>query len=249
MNELHACCVKAELSALVQMLCSINFSINGMDLRIKCEHAPTAKRIFNLIKERYQAKMQFSVMKKMKLKKNNVYILRVSSHASEILEDLEILTDAGLQAHISKESLSSDCCMRAYLAGAFLAGGSVNAPKTTNYHLEISTSEESHAEFLQALMNEYYLGAKMIKRRNQYVVYIKASDHIGDFLRLMGTSESLFKFEDRYDMVKKGTEDLDNVVVVPSGKFIISAMTFPEYFMKDYVLVNISKKISPKMTV
>ena len=46
MNELHACCVKAELSALVQMLCSINFSINGMDLRIKCEHAPTAKRIF-----------------------------------------------------------------------------------------------------------------------------------------------------------------------------------------------------------
>lgn len=196
MNELHACCVKAELSALVQMLSSINFSINGMDLRIKCEHAPTAKRIFNLIKERYQAKMQFSVMKKMKLKKNNVYILRVSSHASEILEDLEILTDAGLQAHISKESLSSDCCMRAYLAGAFLAGGSVNAPKTTNYHLEISTSEESHAEFLQALMNEYYLGAKMIKRRNQYVVYIKASDHIGDFLRLMGTSESLFKFED-----------------------------------------------------
>ena len=70
MNELHACCVKAELSALVQMLCSINFSINGMDLRIKCEHRPTANRIYNMIKERYQARMQFSVMKKMNLKKN-----------------------------------------------------------------------------------------------------------------------------------------------------------------------------------
>ncbi len=36
-------------------------------------------------------------------------------------------------------------------------------------------------------------------------------------------------------MVKKGTEDLGNIVVAPSGKFIISAYTFPEYFMKDYV--------------
>ena len=36
-------------------------------------------------------------------------------------------------------------------------------------------------------------------------------------------------------MVKNGTSDLKNVVVVSSGKFIISSLTFPEYFMKDYV--------------
>lgn len=196
MNELHPCCARAQLSALVQMLCSINFSSNGMDLRIKCEHAPTAKRIFRFIKDRYGAKMQFSVLKKMNLKKNNVYVLRVFSHVNEILEDLEILTNSGLQAHISEASLQEDCCARAYLAGAFLASGSVNAPKTSNYHLEISASEESQATFLLNLMNRFYLGAKMIKRRNQYVVYIKASDHIGDFLRLMGTSEALFAFED-----------------------------------------------------
>ena len=106
----------------------------------------------------------------------------------------------------------SECCARAYLAGAFLAGGSVNAPKTTNYHLEISTSEESQAQFLLELMNRFFLGAKTIKRRNQYVVYIKASDHIGDFLRLMGTSTSLFAFEDariQRDMVNS-LKRLDN---------------------------------------
>lgn len=47
--------------------------------------------------------------------------------------------------------------------------------------------------------------------------------------------KSFFKFEDRFEMVKSGTADLNNVVVVPSGKFIISSQTFPEYFMKDYV--------------
>ena len=35
------------------------------------------------------------------------------------------------------------------------------------------------------------------------------------------------------DLVKKGTAHLNNVVVLPSGKFIISATTFPGYFYKD----------------
>jgi len=47
--------------------------------------------------------------------------------------------------------------------------------------------------------------------------------------------KSYFRFSDRFEMVKQGTKDIGNVVVVPSGKFIISAYTFPEYFMKDYV--------------
>jgi len=47
--------------------------------------------------------------------------------------------------------------------------------------------------------------------------------------------KSFFRFEDRFRMVKDGTRDLANVIVVPSGNFIISSLTFPEYFMKDYV--------------
>lgn len=47
--------------------------------------------------------------------------------------------------------------------------------------------------------------------------------------------KSYFLFKDRYEMVKRGSSDIENVVVIPSGKFIISAYTFPEYFMKDYV--------------
>ena len=47
--------------------------------------------------------------------------------------------------------------------------------------------------------------------------------------------KSFFKFEDRFAMVKDGVKGLENVIVVPSGNFIISSITFPEYFMKDYV--------------
>lgn len=44
---------------------------------------------------------------------------------------------------------------------------------------------------------------------------------------------SFFRFEDRIEMVRIGTADLKNVIVIPSGKYIISAQTLPGYFEKD----------------
>ena len=44
--------------------------------------------------------------------------------------------------------------------------------------------------------------------------------------------KSMFKFADRFMLVQKGTEDIPNVTVIPSGKFIISALTFKAYFEK-----------------
>lgn len=55
------------------------------------------------------------------------------------------------------------------------------------------------------------------------------------YLFVVEEDKSFFAFADRLEMVRRGTADIPNVVVVPSGKFIISAYTFPEYFMKDYV--------------
>lgn len=47
--------------------------------------------------------------------------------------------------------------------------------------------------------------------------------------------KSVFKFEDRIEMVRRGTVDLEKVRVLPSGKYIISKETFSQYFDKDNV--------------
>lgn len=44
---------------------------------------------------------------------------------------------------------------------------------------------------------------------------------------------SLFPFVDRYYMVKDGVADLENVTVIPGGKYIISSATFPAYFLRE----------------
>lgn len=53
------------------------------------------------------------------------------------------------------------------------------------------------------------------------------------YIFVVEENKSYFDFQDRFDLVKQGTKDLKNVYVIPSGKFIISAQTFPGYFYKD----------------
>ncbi|MDR1641404.1 MAG: adenylyltransferase/cytidyltransferase family protein [Clostridiales bacterium] len=45
--------------------------------------------------------------------------------------------------------------------------------------------------------------------------------------------KSVFPFADRIELVKEGTKDLSNVGVIESGQFIISSLTFREYFNKS----------------
>lgn len=195
-NELHPCCQKAEAAALIQMCSTLNFTSAGMHLKIQTENANTAKRIWKILKEMFDVDTQLSVLRKMKLKKNNIYVIRVTNHVQEILNELEIFTEKGLQTHPGSKMVRKECCARAYLAGAFLAGGSINSPQKSNYHLEIATDQEEHAKFLLRLMKRFDLPAKYIKRRNKEVVYLKASDKISDFLRCVGASDALFAFED-----------------------------------------------------
>ncbi len=51
-------------------------------------------------------------------------------------------------------------------------------------------------------------------------------------LFVVSEDRSLIPFADRFRLIRQGVEDLPNVVVVPGGKYLISAATFPGYFTK-----------------
>ena len=57
---------------------------------------------------------------------------------------------------------------------------------------------------------------------------------------------SFFPFEQRIKMVKLGVKDLSNVIVIPSGRFVLSAMTLKSYFEKEEkqdVMIDASQDI------
>ena len=68
---------------------------------------------------------------------------------------------------------------------------------------------------------------------HRYLIEYAASRVDYLYIFVVEENKSYFPFEDRYRLVQQGTADLPNVVVLPSGNFIISAVTFPGYFYKD----------------
>ncbi len=67
---------------------------------------------------------------------------------------------------------------------------------------------------------------------HRYLVEYAASRVERLYIFVVEEDKSIFPFADRIELVKKGTADLKNVTVLPSGKFIISSLTFSGYFNK-----------------
>lgn len=193
-NDFESCCQRAMLCSVIKINGMLSLSNHGLSLTIRTENAKIASKVHKMLKEEYDPQIEFLVSRKMKLKKNNVYILKVTK-AREILDNLSLMDGTGFNLIPSSNILANECCVRAYLAGAFLSCGSVNNPETSNYHLEMSFNEEEFAQFIAQTMNNFDLNAKIIKRRNKYVVYLKSSEKIGDFLRAIGASQSVMNFE------------------------------------------------------
>ncbi|MCV3763926.1 DNA-binding protein WhiA [Companilactobacillus farciminis] len=189
---------RVELSALLRMNGSLSLQNHHFVLTAQTENAAIARRIFSLVKQKYGIESELLVRKKMKLKKNNQYLVRINQDTNKILTDLDILDESGLSinTNVPLEVINEDQRMRSYLRGAFLATGSVNNPETSRYHLEIYSLYEMHNEGIAQMMNYFHLNARTTKRRNGYIVYLKEAEKIADFLQLIGATNSMLKFED-----------------------------------------------------
>ena len=87
-----------------------------------------------------------------------------------------------------------DCtdCVNAFLAGAFLACGTVSDPKK-DYHLEFTVPFSNLSKSLVTFLEEMELTPKLSNRKGYNIVYFKGSQAIEDCLYLMGASSAMFE--------------------------------------------------------
>jgi len=121
------------------------------------------------------------------------------------------------------------------LAGFYQEVGAVQsslpedyARKLTAYKSELAVIREQHVEKIGSIVmncNPFTLG-------HRYLIEYAASKVKHLFIFAVEEDKSFFPFEERFELMKKGTADLKNVTVLPSGKFIISSITFSDYFNK-----------------
>lgn len=67
---------------------------------------------------------------------------------------------------------------------------------------------------------------------HQAVIAKAAAENNGVVVMVVSEEKSLFPFDVRLNLVKAGLADHNNVVVIPAGKYIVSAATFPGYFTR-----------------
>lgn len=184
---------KALLSGFIRVNGVLTFRQKESLLTLSSENTKVIKFIYQLILDLYQSKIHISFNKKNKT--STTYYVNVDSHVDDILTDLDV---SYLEGKISKKIVYDDITIAHYLAGVFLASGSVNSPETSNYHLELSLNNENYAKWLSHLFPRYKnnkIEPRIIKRRNRYVLYFKKSDQIADFLVMIGAMSSAMDFE------------------------------------------------------
>ena len=181
----------AELSAIL----NIGVKIYEDKFEIYTENISVARRIYLLIKEIYHVEIDMDTGYN-SLRGNKLVLLSVHDKIDLILSDLCIQKNNERIYVPGNYLVDEEHDKQAYLRGVFMMCGSINDPKTSRYHLEFVISNEDTANYVNNLLNEFYFNSKVIKRDKNYMVYIKESEKISDFIKLLNARTSLFYYED-----------------------------------------------------
>jgi DNA-binding protein WhiA len=189
-------CDLAELAAILNT-CG---DLRGGLVTVRTENISLAKKCFTLIKKNFRISSKLSVTQNKQLGKGHLYSLAVADpeRACVLLTALGILhknpEGFSVKKRVDPNVVKRVCCMRSYLRGAFLAGGSLTNPEKT-YHMEFVTPQENLARKLRRLLAHFKIKGRIIVRKGHYVVYLKGAESIVDLLNVMGAHVSLLTLE------------------------------------------------------
>lgn len=246
------CCIKSLLSSFIVNNMAIILNSEGVSWQLRTQFRFIVSFVSQNICNLYNVKKQLSYTEIQKMNNHRVYMLSLTGDLDKIENDLKI--------HGNYNSIiKNECCKRAYVAGAFMSGGSINSLDKKGYHLEIRSYHIEYLRNLQKILEEFKIPVVLFKRTKEYILYIKKSDHISDFLKLICTFDCFSEFEDlriqrdfNIQVVRLNNLDLSNMKkTINAGskqvKQIIEIMNTPEFLkqplkFKQFCDIRIKKQ-------
>ena len=174
------CCDFAELSGM--MLFGSNITLKR--IRFATENEDVLERYITLA-DRFDVKV--GVTRTSDLSARCLAVVSNRDDILKIVERLGIIDSATglIKYRISDQIIKNECCVRAFVKGAFLGGGTVINPKKA-YNLEIITPYMGlYNDFLDLLTRSGF-EFKTVMRKSKYVLYTNRSEAIEDFLSFIG---------------------------------------------------------------
>ena len=233
-----------KIESLVELSAFITYAgqIKKNKISLVMENASVARRIYKDIKANFGVNVRITVRNQKRFRVKQIYILDITEKTDDILESLNIIKN-NRKSLPEEYFLSSTEEKIAFLRGAFLACGSINDPSTAGYHLEFTSPMKKEGSYLANIMKEFNISAKVLKRNNHYMTYIKSAEMISDVIRMLGATNSFFYFEDIriYRDHKNMVNRLNNCEIANQEKILKTGMKQLEdiKYLKEHDLVGL----------
>lgn len=193
------CCKKFELTGLIRAGIAIRKYKDKHRALFITENASLSRHIYSRVKECFNNSPDIFMLKTRRFRTHTVYRLEfthlLDNEMKMILKKMGIsLIENGEKISYENIEINNRCCKRAYIRGCFMATGSISDPDRS-YHLEITFPNLLLAEEYIALLKEFKIESRHIRRKAHYLVYLKEGQEIVDFLNVIGAHNALMKLE------------------------------------------------------
>ena len=193
-------CRISELAAIISLSGHVKITEhNRLILKIQTENILLARKCFTLIQKTFKINTEI-IIRNNQGNNSNLYKLIVIDHnmALKVLQATKLIdNNYEIRENFSITSnlvIQNTCCKRAFIRGAFLAVGSISNPKK-DYHFELVVPFKEKAIQLQKVIATFSIRAKIIKRKKNYVIYLKEGSQIVNILNVMEAHVALMDLE------------------------------------------------------
>lgn len=173
------------------LLFSRNFKVS--EIAFYTENKNISELVCDLILQNFGCIVD--IISSSKVKENLILKIPYELDRKEILKKFKISNNE-INLKINNDLLKTQNDIKLFLRGVFLSCGTVTDPKN-GYHLEFSVPYMNLSKCLVELLSSIKsinLKVKSTVRKGNFVVYIKDSADITDFLTYIGASDSAMDF-------------------------------------------------------
>ncbi len=216
-------CDAAVLSGLMRTEGSLFLSGKGRyRMEMSTDIPAVARLIIRLLHGLFKLRTELTVRRSV-LHKTPNYLITVPGqpHMEDVLRQLGIIDGSGFVAGIAPHLVNKRCDQAAYLRGIFMGAGFVANPKG-DFHFEMTIETEQLARDIVELMRENKINARIMNRRNSYLVYLKSGSAITAFLALAEAHQSVLAMENER-VIKSVRNDVNRQVNAEMANQVKSA--------------------------
>lgn len=182
--------LKCVLSSFLKNNITLKIINNKITWETHTQNNPIIRFITKSLFSLYKIDKKISYNKNNSFKKNTTYRLEFCGETNLFEKELYIFENPS-------PLFINDDAKKAFIVGAFLSGGSINNPKSSNYHFEIRSHNIDLINDLKKIFDEMHINSNVLTRGNLNIIYVKKSEHISDLLKYMNAQESMFLYEDK----------------------------------------------------